>query len=54
MDIIVNISVGDDEKPEVKVQQPAKKKLAKGGVLQFPEETSENNAILDMLGIRET
>jgi hypothetical protein len=54
INITVNVEAGKEE-PTIKVQQPLKKKKgSKGGVLQFPEQTSENNPILDILGINKT
>lgn len=54
INITVNVEAGNDT-PQVKVQQPMKKKKgSKGGVLQFPEHTSEHNPILDILGVKST
>lgn len=56
--ININIAAGNDT-PKVEVKKPIPTKLNKkhnkaGGVLQFPEHTSENNSILSMMGIKET
>lgn len=54
MDIIVNVNIDTNgEKPKVKVMKAPDAEA--GGVLRFPEQqVSENNSILDMLGIGRT
>jgi hypothetical protein len=55
MDIVVNVNIDTKgEEPEVIVKKPNEKLNKSGGVLQFPEVTSQNNPILDILGIKET
>lgn len=59
-EVTININIGDgNEMPKVEFKKPIHTKLNKkhnkaGGVLQFPEQTSENNSILSMMGIKET
>jgi hypothetical protein len=56
MDIVVNVNIDTKgEQPKVEVKKPLKKKNnVAGGILEFPEEVSEDNSILDLLGIGRT
>lgn len=56
MDVIVNINIdpADEEKPKVTVKKAKGKNNVAGGILEFPEDVSDDNSILDMLGIGRT
>jgi hypothetical protein len=56
MDVIVNVNVDvpDGDEPRVVVKKNKGPARSKGGIIQFPQMNTNNNPILDMMGIKET